>query len=75
MHGIEREYGRRLNVVYVSMDEVDGVDIAHELGVIGTPTVVLLDCAGNTVNRLQGVIPEPLIHEAVQELVEEGCES
>ena len=59
----------------ISMDEEEGVNIAHELGVIGTPTVVLLDCEGSIVNRLQGVIPQPLIEEAVEELIEQGCDS
>lgn len=74
MNGIEREYGRRLNVIHVSMDEEAGVDAAHEMGVIGTPTVLLLNCSGEPVNRLQGVIPEQLIEEAVAELVQQGCE-
>jgi thioredoxin-like negative regulator of GroEL len=67
--GIKREYRRRLDVVYVSMDERGGKELAREYGVVGTPTILLLDGEGNRVNMLRGSLPRSLIEQAVEDLV------
>jgi thioredoxin-related protein len=67
--GIKREYRRRLDVVYVSMDERGGKELAREYGVVGTPTILLLDSEGNQVNVLRGSLVQPLIERAVGDLV------
>lgn len=69
MDGIKREYRRRLDVVYVSMDEQGGKELAREYGVVGTPTILLLDSEGNQVNVLRGSLVQPLIERAVGDLV------
>lgn len=69
MDGIKREYRRRLDVVYVSMDERGGKELAREYGVVGTPTILLLDSEGNQVNVLRGSLVQPLIERAVGDLV------
>ena len=68
VNGIEREYAGRLNVVYVNIDETEGQTTARGYGVIGTPTIVLLDRDGEQTNVLRGTIPAPLIYKAVDEL-------
>jgi thioredoxin-related protein len=67
--GIRRNYGDRLNVLTVSLDESVGKELAREHGVFGTPTLLLLDEEGTPVNVLRGLLPAPLIEQAVADLV------
>jgi len=67
--GIKREYRGRLNVVYVGIDRADGKKLAREYGVVGTPTLLLLDSEGNPVNILRGSLPSRLIEQAIEDLV------
>ena len=69
VNGIEREYRGQLNVVYVSMDEEEGLGVAREYGVIGTPTILLLDDQGEQVNIVQGVPAEPQVIQLVEDLL------
>jgi thioredoxin-related protein len=65
VNGVEREYGRRINVIYVSMDEPEGLDFARGLGVVGTPTILLLDEDGLIINSLRGVVADVQVEQAV----------
>jgi thioredoxin-like negative regulator of GroEL len=67
--GIKRQYRGQLNVVQVSMDETEGKELAREHGVVGAPTILLLDSDGNQVSILRGLLPPPLIRQAVEDLV------
>jgi len=67
--GIKRRYGRQIQVIYVSMDQQKGKEIAKEHQIVGTPTILLLDRDGNQVNILRGSLPPPLIEQAVVELL------
>ena len=69
MDGIKREYRGRLNVVYASMDHRDGKELAREHGVVGTPTILLLDSDGNQMNVLRGSLPPALVGQAVEGLL------
>ena len=69
VNGIKREHRGRLNVVYVSMDQPAGKKLAKQHGVVGTPTILLLDGEGGRVNVLRGLLPPPLIEQAVQDLL------
>ena len=69
MNGIKREYRGQLNVVYVSMDQPAGKELAKQHGVVGTPTILLLDGEGDRVSVLQGLIPPSLIEQAIQDLL------
>jgi thioredoxin-related protein len=51
------------------MDQADGRELAKEYGIIGTPTLLLLDSNGNQVNVLRGALPPPLIEQAIADLV------
>jgi thioredoxin-related protein len=51
------------------MDQADGKELAKEYGIIGTPTLLLLDSDGNQVNVLRGALPPPLIKQAIADLV------
>ena len=67
--GIEQKYKRHIDLVYVSVDETDGKELAREHGVMGTPTFLLLDSEGTQVNILRGSLPAPVIEKAIEELI------
>ena len=67
--GLRREYRGQLNVVYAEIDEPDGKELAKELGVVGTPTILLLDSQGEQVSALRGSFPSSLIEQAIQEVL------
>jgi len=67
--GIRQKYSRQLNVVYVSVDQSEGKDLARERGVFGTPTFLLLDSEGTQVNILRGSLPAPVIEKAIEDLI------
>ena len=67
--GIEQKYKRHIDLVYVSVDETDGKELAREYGVMGTPTFLLLDSDGTQVNILRGSLPAPVIEKAIEELI------
>ena len=67
--GLKRKYRGQLNVVYVSMDRTVGKEQAEEYGVIGTPTLLLLDSEGNQVSVLRGSLPPAQIEQAIQDLL------
>lgn len=75
MDGIKREYRGQLNVVYVDIDRADGKELAKEHGVMGTPTLLLLDDEGNQVNVLRGSLPPPVIKQAIEDLIAQGTTS
>lgn len=67
--GIEQKYKRHIDVIYVSVDESEGKELAREYGVIGTPTFLLLDSEGTQVNVLRGSLPAPVIEKAIEDLI------
>lgn len=67
---IEREYGQRLNVVYATVDEQQGKQLAREHGIIGYPAILLLDSEGERVGILHGVVPRPSLEEMVDDLLQ-----
>lgn len=66
---IRRKYGRRVDFVYVDVGRDEGEKLGREHGVIGTPTLLLLDSEGRQVNVLRGTLPTPVIEQAVKDLV------
>lgn len=66
---LEREYGRRVEFVYVSQDEEEGRDVARQYGVVGTPTLLFLDRRGETVQVLRGVPLRPVLVQALEDLL------
>jgi hypothetical protein len=43
---IGQKYGRQLDVVYAEVDQRQGQDLAKRHGIIGYPTILLLDSEG-----------------------------
>ncbi len=69
VNGIKRQYGRQIKVSIANMDQPNGKALAKQLGIIGTPTILLLDSAGNQVNLLRGAFPASVVEQAVQDLL------
>jgi thiol-disulfide isomerase/thioredoxin len=67
--GFKRQYRGQLNVVYVGLDRTDGKEQAKEYGVVGTPTLLLLDSEGNQVNVLRGSLAPAQIEQAIEDLL------
>ena len=67
---IERDYGQRLNVVYATVDEQEGKQLAREHGIIGYPAMLLLDSEGERVGLLHGVVPRPSLEGMVDDLLQ-----
>jgi thioredoxin-like negative regulator of GroEL len=66
---IRRKYGRQVDFVYVNVSRDDGERLAREHGIIGTPTLLLLDSEGRQVNVLRGTLPTPVIEQVIKDLV------
>jgi thioredoxin 1 len=69
---IGQKYGSKLAVEYVTVDQSKGKELAHQYGIIGYPTILLLDSEGEKAGLLQGVVPRPAIEAAVENLLQEG---
>ena len=69
MDGIKREYRGQLNVVYVDINRARGKELAKEHGVMGAPTLLLLDSEGNQVNVLRGALSQSMLEQAVKDLL------
>ncbi len=69
MDGIKREYRGRLNVVYLDITRARGKEMAKEYGLMGTPTLLLLDSEGNQVNVLRGFLSQSALEQAVDDLL------
>ena len=67
--GIKQKYKSQIGVVYVSVDQPDGKELAREYGVIGTPTFLLLDSEGVQVSILRGSLPLSVIEQAIEDLI------
>ncbi len=69
VNGIKRKYGRQIKVVFVSMDQAKGKELAKQHGVVGTPTILLFDSEGEQVNVLRGSFPPSLVEQAIKDLL------
>ncbi len=69
MDGIKREYRGQLYVVYLDINRARGKELAKEYGLMGTPTLLLLDSEGNQVNVLRGLLSKSALERAVDDLL------
>jgi thioredoxin-related protein len=56
-------------MLIAGMDRLDGKALAKEYGVVGTPTIVLLDSESRQVSVLRGSLSKPLIEQSVEDLL------
>ena len=69
---IEQKYGRQVDVVYAELDQQEGKELARQYGIIGYPTVLLLDSSGERAGLLRGVVPLASLEKLVDDLLQEG---
>jgi thiol-disulfide isomerase/thioredoxin len=68
---IRDAYGSRLAVVYATIDEPEGKELAHRHGIIGYPTMLLLNSDGEEVGVLRGVVPKTALEKMIDELLDQ----
>lgn len=69
---IEKEYGKSLDVVYAEVNLQKGKELASRYGIIGYPTILLLDSEGERFGILRGVVPRPNLEQMVDDLLQES---
>ncbi len=69
VNGIKREYRRQIKVIFVSIDRPQGKELAKQYGVMGTPTILFFDSAGEKVDMLRGSFPPSLLEQSVKDLL------
>lgn len=65
----QKRYRGRINFIDANLDDQRGKELSKEYGVIGYPTLLLLDSKGNKVSTLRGVMPLALVEQAFDELL------
>jgi thiol-disulfide isomerase/thioredoxin len=60
---VKKDYGRRMNFVFIEMSTSKGKQEARDEGVMGTPTFLILDGNGERVYMLQGVQPRQILEQ------------
>jgi thiol-disulfide isomerase/thioredoxin len=68
---IRDTYDRQLAVVYATIDEPEGKELAHRHGIIGYPTMLLLNSDGEEVGVLRGVVPKTALVRMIDELLDQ----
>jgi thioredoxin-like negative regulator of GroEL len=66
---IRRAHRGQLEVVYATLEEQRGKELADQYGIVGYPVILLLDSDGERVSRMQGVVPQPALEQAVENLM------
>lgn len=69
VNGVKKNYGGRVNFEFVDLSTSDGKDRGREEGVMGTPTFLLLDSSGERVYMIQGVYPQSVLEQNLDELL------
>lgn len=68
--GIRSKYRGELNVIYATLEDEKGRELADQYGIIGFPVILLLDGQGERVSLLRGVVPQPSLEQAVEDLIQ-----
>lgn len=56
MHGLEQQYGDRINFIYLDIDDARTDDFKRQLGFRYQPHIFLLDGEGNTTQQWLGFV-------------------
>ena len=66
---IKSAHRGELEVVYATLEDEEGKQLADQHGILGFPVVLLLDAEGGRANLLRGVVPQPALEQAVADLI------
>lgn len=70
VHGLEKQYAGRIDVVYIDTSEPGTQDVQSRLNFRGTPQFVFLDASGQAVGTPQfGVVEESALRSALDSLL------
>jgi thioredoxin-like negative regulator of GroEL len=65
VHGLEAEYGDRMNFVYLDIDDEATFTFKQALGYRYQPHIFLLDAEGNVIIQWVGFVDETALEEAI----------
>jgi thioredoxin-like negative regulator of GroEL len=65
VHGLEAEYGDRMNFVYLDIDDEATFTFKQALGYRYQPHIFLLDAEGNVIIQWVGFVDETTLEEAI----------
>lgn len=71
VNGIRSDYRWKLNLVYASVEQQSGQDLARQYGIYGYPIFLFLDSEGNKVNVIRGAVPRVVLEKAIDDLLAE----
>ena len=71
MNGLEKKYSGRFKIVWVDVDTAPGKNLARQYGVIGQPTIIMLDAAGQEIRRLQGEQSAARLEQIIDSILEQ----
>lgn len=69
VNGVKDNYGGKVNFEFVDLSTADGKERGRHEGVMGTPTFLLLDSSGERVYMIQGVYPQSVLEQNLDELL------
>jgi thioredoxin-like negative regulator of GroEL len=72
VHGLEQEYGDRINFVYLDIDDPASEEMKRKLGYRFQPHFFLLDADGEVVADWLGIVPEEAFRQAFESLLAGG---
>lgn len=69
VHGLERQYGRRIDFLYLDVQDSSTAAAKARLGFQATPHFFLLTPDGQIVREWQGVLEEAILETGLQTLI------
>ncbi len=69
VHGLEKQYGDKIQFVYLDVDDPANAALAQQLGRRGQPEFYLLDGRGQVVERWAGGVREATFRESFERLL------
>lgn len=70
VNGLENQYGEQIKFVFINREAPENQTIVKKYGVRSQPIFILLDRQGEIAQRFSGPVPEDVLAEALQSLVE-----
>jgi thiol-disulfide isomerase/thioredoxin len=67
---VKKNYNARVNFEYVDLSTSDGKLRGKNEGVMTTPTFLLLDAEGERVFMIQGVYPQSVLEQHLEDLLD-----
>jgi thiol-disulfide isomerase/thioredoxin len=67
---VKKNYNNRVNFEYVDLSTSDGKLRGKNEGVMTTPTFLLLDSKGERVFMIQGVYPQSVLEQHLEDLLD-----